>query len=699
MTDTSRPPLLDGVALEDLLEQAIASHHAWKFDEAERCYRAVLAHEPGHADGNHNLGVLLAIQLLRPAEAPGQSQYWFSYIDALIRAGQQSLAASLLPVAQSMGVQAVMINALNERLRAAPPEAQAISSPPATQLAPPPVQKPPKVRRGREVPESAQVEMVQLFRQRDWQGGEVRARALTHEYPDSGFAWKSLGVMLHTQGKLEEALTAKRKSAQLLPMDPEVHCNLGHLLQEVGQFQAGLDALNHALKLKPQYPEAYNNLGITYQRLGDIDRSLAYFKQALALQPENRTDFSNYLFTLNYHPDLSAEAIYDGYTEFERRFGQPVRGLWQPHDNPPLGQRRLRVAYVSPDFRAHATSNFLAPLLAHHDKSVVEIFAYATLAREDEVTQRYKACVDHWLVVNEMSDAALAERIRADGIDILVDLAGHTTGNRLGMFARKPAPVSVSWMGYGYTTGLKAIDYFLANEHLVPQEFDHLFSETPWRMEGYPGSYRPRDNLGEVNPLPALERGYITFGTLTRAIRINHRVIRVWSELLKRVPGSRLVIDSGSYKDEGVKASLLQKFEAQGISRDRLEVGFHSPPWDVLRGMDISLDCFPHNSGTTLVESLYLGVPYITLADRPSVGRLGSTVLHSVGHPEWIAYNEEEYLDKAVALASDLPALAQIRARLREEFKRSEIMDEVGFVRRLERTYQRMFQQWEASRP
>ncbi|WP_157077084.1 tetratricopeptide repeat protein, partial [Curvibacter delicatus] len=449
MTDITDPTSQGGRSVDDLLEQAIASHQAWKFDEAEASYRAVLALEPGNADACHNLGVLLAIQLLRPADAlpyfeaalnadSARAQYWFSYIDALIRADQKALAQSLLPIAQSMGVQMAMVNALAERLAEAP---QVLSTASPTVAAPvmeagepaaaqpqPKTEKKRKVRRAQEVSEADQVELIQLFRQRNWVAGEARARELIAQYPDSGFAWKSLGVMLHTQGKLDEALLAKRKSAQLLPLDPEVHCNLGHLLQEVGEFQAGLDALNRALKLKPNYPEAFNNLGITYQRLGEIDRSLAYFKKALELQPDNRIDFSNYLFTLNYHPDLSAEAVYEGYAEFDRRFGQPVRAQWRPHANPPADKRRLKVGYVSPDFRAHSTQNFMEPLLSQHDRSVVEVFAYATLAREDQVTQRYKSYVDHWVLTNGMSDEALAERIRADGIDVLVDVAGHSTG-------------------------------------------------------------------------------------------------------------------------------------------------------------------------------------------------------------------------------------------------------------------------------
>jgi predicted O-linked N-acetylglucosamine transferase (SPINDLY family) len=205
--------------------------------------------------------------------------------------------------------------------------------------------------------------------------------------------------------------------------------------------------------------------------------------------------------------------------------------------------------------------------------------------------------------------------------------------------------------------------------------------------------------MGEVSELPARQKGHITFGTLTRAVRINHHTISVWSQILKRVEGSKLVIDSSSYKDELTREGLIQRFEAQGIDKSRLEIGCHSPPWDVLRSLDIGLDCFPHNSGTTLFETLYMGVPYVSLAGRPSVGRIGSAILKGVGHEEWIARSQQEYVDKAVALASDLDALESTRAALRGQMQASELMDEEGFARRVERAYLEMFAQWSGEKP
>jgi predicted O-linked N-acetylglucosamine transferase (SPINDLY family) len=293
-----------------------------------------------------------------------------------------------------------------------------------------------------------------------------------------------------------------------------------------------------------------------------------------------------------------------------------------------------------------------------------------------------------------MSDQALNDRIRADRIDILIDVAGHTGYNRLEVFAMKPAPVSLHWLDFGYTTGLTAIDYYLTDAPTVPEGAEHLFSEQPWRLPTPALAYRPADGMGEEGELPAQQNGHITFGTLTRAVRINHRVVKVWSNLLKAIPNAQLIINSGNFKDPAMQTHMADQFIAQGIAAERLQIGHHTPPWDVLRSIDIGLDCFPHNSGTTLFETLYMGIPFITLANRPSVGTLGASVLHGIGHPEWIAHTEQEYLDKAIALASDTAQLSQLRKTLRTEMQHSPLMDEVGFTRAVEDAYRQMWQKW-----
>ncbi len=522
-----------------------------------------------------------------------------------------------------------------------------------------------------------------------------RALEIRPDYPE---ACNNLANVLRDQGRPDEAIGHYRRALSLRPNYAGALNNLGGALQDVWQTDEAVDCYRRALAMQPDYAEAHNHLGNALKDLGDIDAALASFRRALELKPELASACDNLLFTLNYHPDLSAAEIFAAYRDYDMRYGLPHHSDWQAHANSREPARRLKIGYVSPDFRYHSVRHFLEPLLARHDKTGFEIHAYAELAHEDAETARYKSYVDHWIPTQGMDDETLAQRIRADRIDILVDLAGHTGKNRLPVFARKPALVSISWLGYGYTTGLSAIDYLLTDVVSAPAGSDDLFSEKPWRIVTPMYAYRPAAGMGEVSPLPAAQRGHITFGTLTRAVRINSKTIRVWSAILNQVERSRLVIDSGNYREQSARERLAAGFAAHGIERERLEIGYRSPPWDVLRGLDIGLDCFPHNSGTTLFESLYLGVPYISLAGRPSVGRLGSTILEGLGHPEWIAGSEQDYVDKAVALAANLPGLARLRAGLRAEMVGSPLMDEAGFARKLEAAYREMFAIWCSAR-
>ncbi len=507
-------------------------------------------------------------------------------------------------------------------------------------------------------------------------------------------ALNNCGNVLQALNQFETALSYYTKVLAIDPSFPDAHYNCGCLLQRLKCWTTAQICFEHAITLKKDHVGALNNFGFLLIAQGLLDEALKHFAQIMQINPNMEAAHSNTLFTLNYHPDQAAETIFAAYSTFNQQFGIPQQEKWRPHLNRNDPERCLHIGYVSPDFCAHSLRFFLEPLLAHHDKAVVEVTAYSQTLRQDVMTARYQSYVDHWVDTKPFNDDELAAKIRADGIDILVELAGHSAGNRLLMFTRRPAPVSISWLGYGYTTGLTAIDYFLTDSIMVPAGSETLFAEQPWRIAVPSMVYRPDGGIGAVNSLPALECGFITFGTLTRGIRINHRVIRVWSSILQRLPHSRLVVNSDAFNSIERQQALADRFAVYGIAPEQLIIGFNSPPYDVLRGIDIALDCFPHNSGTTLIESLYLGLPFITLADRPSVGRIGSMILHGAGHPEWIAYSEEDYIEKTIALASDLPRLAAIRANLRTELEASVWRDEVGFTRRVEQAYREMWRRW-----
>jgi predicted O-linked N-acetylglucosamine transferase (SPINDLY family) len=475
------------------------------------------------------------------------------------------------------------------------------------------------------------------------------------------------------------------------------YCNWAKALHNMGRLKEAMLCCEQALEIKNDSSEIWTCLGDVMRSANHIDQSIACYIKALDLWP-NKSDhasrmmFTGLLFTLNYHPDLDAETVYDAYRDYEARFCLNLKPVSIQYGNVIDVKKKLKVGYVTQSFYNQACVFFLLPLLENHDKAEVEVFAYTDLPKEDEFTQRYKEAVQHWVVTKGMTDDEIVQKIKTDGIDILVDVSGHTTENRLLVFARKPAPVSLHWLEFGYTTGLTAIDYYLCDRATIPLGTEHLFSEKPWYLDGVSYAYRPSPHMGDVGELPAIRNGYITFGTLTRSIRLNHKVLSVWSALLDSVPNSRLLIDSSDFKDPLAKEELALRFAEYGIAPDRLEIGFHSPAWDILRKIDIGLDCFPHNSGTTLFETLYMGIPYITLAGRPSVGRLGASILNGLGRDEWIANSEEEYIQKLMRLADNHEFLQELRKNLRNEMIASPLMDELGFARSVEKAYKDMWQ-------
>ncbi|MCY7305461.1 MAG: tetratricopeptide repeat protein [Rhodoferax sp.] len=745
--------LIHGV-LHGLMEQAVRLQRAGEFDQARAFYGAVLQEQPGHSDANHNLAVIALESgdhagAVRHFEAalgaqPGYWQYWISLVDAHIQTGAVMTAARVLEDARRAGLPGAAIDEIAPRLVVRPTvqaraAEQAAPSGAAVTMLTLLLNQKRHVELAecagtltRQFPENAlgwRMRGLALAAQGDDAGASAAWLGLTRLCPHDVENWNTWGLSISGQDRLLEAEMAFRTALALDPQHAVAQCNLGFVLHRRGSLRLAEQALLRSLELRPDYPVACLNLSVVKDELGDpaqaetwvrralvaqpdfvhahtslgyllkdqgrIDEGLASIERALQLDALNLAAHSNRLFLLNYHPDKPAHEIFAAYQQFDRQLCQPLREHWQPHPNDRDSKRRLRVGYVCPSFHNHSARHFLEPLLACHDHAKVEVFAYAEMnAPPDAMTARYRSSVDHWLQTNGLSDAELAQRIRDDRIDVLVDIAGHTRGHRLPVFARKPAPVSLHWLDYGYTTGVTAIDYYLTDDATAPPGSEALFAEAPWRLPVPAFVYRPSSGMGEVGRLPALAAGHLTFGTLTRAIRINHRTVRAWSAVLHRVAGSRMVVDSSNFKDPGAAQRLAQQFVDHGIAPERLSIGYHSPPWDVLRGIDIGLDCFPHNSGTTLFEMLYMGVPYVTLAGRPSVGRVGSAVLQGLGEPGWISSSEEDYVQAAVAMAGDLPALARIRARLRQQMQDSPLMDEAGFARRVEDAYRKMFSRW-----
>ncbi|HEY8095568.1 MAG TPA: tetratricopeptide repeat protein, partial [Methylobacter sp.] len=400
------------------------------------------------------------------------------------------------------------------------------------------------------------VEAVDMYR---------KALALRPEIAEVHY---NLGLVLKDLGRLDEAVGSYEKALSLKPQYVDAHTNLGKVFREQGKYNCAAESFQNAILLNPGFAEAHSDLGVVLQEQGKLDAAIEKCRHALSLKPDFDVAHSNLLFCLNYHPDFSAEEIFVEYRRWNKIHADPVLRANVIDINHGAEHRRLRIGYVSPDLRYHSARHFIEPLLANHDKMLVETFAYSEVATEDFVTARLKTYVDHWRSTVGLSHDQMASLIRADKIDILVDLAGHTAGNRLLVFAAKPAPIQVSWLGYGYTTGLDAIDYLLADQEFAPENCDQLFSEKLVRLPRW-AAYRPDDGMGAVGALPFLQTQRMTFGTLSRAARINHRVVRVWAAILKRVPNADLMINSGNFKSVEMQVAMQRQFAEYGIAADR----------------------------------------------------------------------------------------------------------------------------------
>ncbi|WP_345798036.1 hypothetical protein [Castellaniella sp. MT123] len=581
-------------------------------------------------------------------------------------------------------------------------------------------------------------DLESMFVAADHAKAELLAKQLCKKLPELARPLSILIRCLAYQGKYDEALSIAFRSRDRVSSDPDLYPSIVLVIAVKGNAIEAL-RISRPILYKERSPDyLYNALGVACRHALMIEAAERYFKDGLEKDSESVSlivnlaslysqlgkakegiaicqgiignkrlareakilAYNNLLFMVNYAHDMSADQIFKIYQNFENEFFRKIYAYQRPHGNKQDTGRKIRIGYVSPDFKDHAVAKFINPLYKYHDRDRFVIYSYSNVSIEDGHTGIFRSLSDHWRNIYNLKDNQVADMVRNDEIDILVDLAGHTAGNRLGVFALKPAPVSVSWLGFGYTTGLSAIDYYLANEVLCPQGFEALFAEKVWKLKGTWATYRPgipneflqdqrEDQIAQVS------NKIITFISLSRVIRMNDRVIRCWASILSQVPGSRLVLNSMDFGSAGVCDDIRLRFLGFGISSDRIYMGFATPPWPSLAKADIGLDCFPHNSGTTLFDMLYMGVPFITLADRPSVGRIGASVLTSVGHPEWVADTEEKYIEKAVSLADKIMADKFFnKAGLIDEVNSSDLADTQGFVGRVEGAYTQMFAGW-----
>lgn len=511
--------------------------------------------------------------------------------------------------------------------------------------------------------------------------------------PGNPSVLNDLGNVLMAQGRYADAIRAFERALVTDPDNPELLNNLAGACHAGGLLARAKSTLDRILARHPEHPMALNHLGTLALSLGEPERALEYFGQAIRARSDFLAARQNLLFCTNYL-DIAPADIFEKHT----RLGEEIEGRLTPLRHTPSNtrdpDRRLKVGYVSADFCQHAVAHMVEPVIAAHDRSRFEIFCYSSGPTQDEVTERIRKLADHWQWIADVSDDAVAEEIRTAGIDILVDLSGHTANNRITLFARKPAPVQVAWMGYMATTGLKSIEYRITDGLADPPGLTEAFhTETLWRLPSVT-VFRPSDNSPEVTPLPALSGGVFTFGSLNKLAKVTPKVISVWSRVLRANPNSRLLL--GSVPNDGTRERLAHQFGENQIGEDRLVFKQKIPLTDYLKvheEIDLALDPFPYNGGATSCHSLWMGVPFITLAGDRYMGRMGVSLLSSVGLAELIANSIEEYIGLACAFARDPERLAGIRSSLRDRMRRS-LCDAAAFTRNLESAYRDMWRRW-----
>ena len=508
--------------------------------------------------------------------------------------------------------------------------------------------------------------------------------------PFSHAALNNLGNAFREEGHLEQAAECLRKALALKPDQAKIHENLGVTLRDMGLIGEALACLQKAVELDPTDPDMQRSLGGFYYITGRAREALACFRKTIELKPDFAEAYSDLLLTLNYLPH-NPEELFAEHVRFGKVCCEPFEKIARPHRNKADVHRRLRVGYLSGDLREHPVAIFMEPVFASYSRSEFEVFCYANYRTNDLVSERLRGLVDNWSNVDKLSDDELADTIREDGIDILVDLSGHTALNRLLVMARKPAPVQVTMVGYMQTTGMTAIDYRITDEILDPVgTSEHLSTEELVRLPAGALSFRMPKDSPPVNDLPALKDGHVTFASFNNLAKVTSEVIATWAEVMRAVPGSRLVIVAPG------ENSLAAAFESHGIAASRIEIVKRLPMREYLalhHRADLVLDTFPYNGGTVNFIAAWMGVPFVTMAGTNTISRHGARALATVGLSELIAKDCAEYVLKAVDAVRDLQRLAGWRRSLRPRLEAC-ANDGSSFTRQLEQAYRGMWRRW-----
>jgi predicted O-linked N-acetylglucosamine transferase (SPINDLY family) len=731
------------LTVDHALKRGVAAHKQGKLEEAEGLYRTILASDRNHPDANHNLGVLL-VSIGRPMEAipffriaveasPQVELFWLSYFDALINAKQFDEATKALEDGGQIAISREQLGLLNQRLLGLstanePPQEridrllehyQTVNFREAEALALSLTQQFPRhpfawkvlgaalKQTGRLIdsllptqkaaelsPHDAQAHsnlggtLQELGRLVEAEASCKRAISLDPRYP---IAHSHLGNTLKDMDKLSEAEASYRRAIALKPDYADAYYNLGVTLNSMGRSEEAEGSYRQAIILEPNFARAHNNLGMALQERSEFDGAEASFRRAIALKPDYIDPHNNLCMLIGSMRFKAAS-----YKLCAENFSQAVQATVKSRFKEWLYNRNsgnLRIGFVSGDLMSHPVGYFLEALLTELKSSSIELFAYPTQSTEDELTRRVKPFFQAWQPLVGLNDEEAAKRIHEDGNHVLIDLSGHTTNNRLPVFAWKPAPIQVSWLGYFASTGLPEMDYILGDRFVTPcEEADH-FVEKIWQLPDSYLCFTPPNCGLPVAPLPALSNGFVTFGCFNKLSRMTDEVISVRVSILKAVPDSKLFLKDRLLNHEWGRNRILSKFGALDISADRLILEGTSPREEYLacyNRIDIALSPFPYGGGTTSVEGLWMGVPVIAKRGNYFLSHLGESIAYNAGLAEWIAENDIEYVAKAVAHTSDLSALAALRSGMRKQLLASPLLDARKFAEHFERAAREM---------
>lgn len=706
---------------QQVIQLALLRHQSGQIKAAQDLYLEVLEILPNHAETNHRMGQIAAetgqaVEAVSYFEValnaqPERPEHWLSYIDALLENDQLPIAKEALELGRQHGLEGEAVDRLAARLKKITSYATDLKSP---KKIPGSVPKSGEgnqriEKKHKNTPSTKESnKLLALLSQGRFTEAQDLAKLLSIRFPTHGLGWKVLGALYQAQSQLDDAFLCMSESVRLSPDDAEAignlgtllfsmnrtveakaclnralalkpdyadaFCTLGAVLIKEGRFWESEEALNNALHLNPNSAKAYSNLGTALLSQSKITQAKVAYERAREFGPLHAHAYSNLLFCMSHDVAVTPQQLFNAHLDFSAQFETPLRAAWKTHSNSRDPRRCLQIGFVSADLHDHAVASFLEPILAPlAEKHELSLHAYYTHDIEDSKTQRLRSCFAHWHVVSALNDAQLAEKIRADSIDILIDLSGHTGNNRLLTFARKPAPIQASWMGYPGTTGLQAMDYYFSDKFFLPPgKADWQFTEKIFYL---PTSsvFQPDISAPDINRLPALDNGHITFGSFNRDNKINDAVIRLFALVLKRVPNARLIMAG---IDPTNQSNFAEQFRLAGIHDERLTFYPRTNMHAYLKlhhFVDVCLDTFPYGGGTTTFHAAYMGVPTLSLAGETPASRSGASILGRLGLNEFVATSIDSFVEKSAQFMEQTEELSRVRETMRVRFNASEL--------------------------